>query len=49
MTSHQLRLLRWRLHPPQLIRGEWWIELGGVVDGEVVAGSLVDDVEYFLK
>ena len=42
-------MIRWRLNPPQLIRSERWIERGVVFDGEVVASSLVDDIDNFLK
>jgi hypothetical protein len=42
-------MTRRRLHPLQLIRRERRVQWGGVFDGEVVAGSLVDEVENFLK
>jgi len=42
-------VIQWRLNPPQLIWGERWIERSVVFDGEIVASSLVDDIENFLK
>ena len=49
LSSVDRSRLRRRFYPIQIIRSEWRVQWGGVFDGEVVAGSLVDEIEDFLK